>query len=133
MNADRISLIRTVCLGLTGVSCVAYSVLALASGVPNPVGWYWPGALGLASGLVITIAAFMGGKSEARAATDELYKAVSHRAERQAYWVSMALFVIVAVSCAWGLMPWDTGFAVFGTLMGASFLLLFVYHDLRMR
>lgn len=133
MRAEQIATIRTVSLGITGLCCVAYAVLALWQGRPDPVGWYLPGAVGLGSAVLISIAALIAGHNQARMATDDLYKHVTHRAERQAYWVSMALFVVTAVICARGLVDWNTGFAAFGCLMGASFLLLFVWHDLRMR
>lgn len=133
MKAEHLATIRTVMLGLTGLSCVGYAVLAFWQGRPDPIGWYVPGTIGAASAMLITVAAFVAGNQQARMATDDLYKHVTHRAERQAYWVSMGLFVVVAILCARGVIDWDTGFAVLGTLMGAAFLLLFVWHDLRMR
>lgn len=133
MTTEGISAIRLTSLGFTGLCAVAYAVAALMTGRPDPVGWWWPATAGVASAVIITVAAFMGGRGAAKAATDELYRMVTHRAERQAYWVSMALFTGVAVSCSRGLVPWDAGFAALGCLMGASFLLLFVWHDLRMR
>jgi hypothetical protein len=133
MRADQIATIRTVLLGITGLCCVAYAALALWQGRPDPVGWYLPGAVGVASAVVIALAALLAGKTQARIATDDLYRHVTQRAERQAYWVSMGLFVLVAVACGREMVDWNTGFAVYGCLMGASFLLLFVWHDLRMR
>ncbi|MCB1405512.1 MAG: hypothetical protein KDK01_04430 [Rhodobacteraceae bacterium] len=133
MTVESLSLIRVLSLGVTGLSCLGYAVMALATGVPDPVGWYWPGALGVGAALVITVASLIGGRRAARMATDELYRAVTQRAERQAYWLSLAMFAVVATVCARGLVPWDAGFAAFGCLMGAAFLLLFVWHDLRMR
>lgn len=133
MTADGLSLIRTTALGLTGLGCVAYAVAALVLGRPDPVAWYWPSALGMASGGVITAAAMLAGRSQARAATDELHRSVSHRAERQAYWLSLALFAGAAVLGAKGWVPWDAAVAALGCSMGAAFLLLFVWHDLRMR
>ncbi len=133
MTDENISLIRVVSLGFTGLCCVAYAVAVLITGRPDPVAWYWPGAAGILSFVLITVAALIGGKRAAEAATDELYWAVNHRAERHAYWVSMAFFALIAVLCIQGLVPWRAGFAALGCLMGASFLLLFVWHDLRTR
>lgn len=133
IDSEMISRLRTGSLGLTGLACVGYAGLALVQGRPDPVWWWLPGGLGLLSALVIALAAFGAGRRAASEAMDELYQAVSHRAQRQAYWLSMAMFVIIAVLTGRDILDARTGFAVLGTLMGASFLLLFVWHDWRMR
>lgn len=131
--SERISTVRSALLGLTGLACVLYALGVLLTGRVNPVPWYVPGALGLFSALAITVTALLSGRRAAEAATDELYRLVRDRAARQAYWLSMVLFVALAVAARAGLVGWEQGFVVLGCLMGASFLLLFVWHDLRMR
>jgi len=133
MTEEGIARIRILSLGFTGVCCAAYAIAVLVTGRPDPVAWWWPGFAGVISLGLITAAAVMGGKRAAEAATDELYRAVNHRAERHAYWVSMALFVVIAILCVQGFVPWRAGFAALGCLMGAAYLLLFVWYDLRMR
>lgn len=128
MTAEFISPVRPVSFAVAGLGCLG--CLALATGVPGPLGWSWPGALGVAAALVITVTVLTGGRGAAVAATDEMYRAVTRRAGRPAYWLSLALFAVV---CARGLVPWDAGFAAFLCLMGASFLPRFVWHDLRLR
>lgn len=131
--SELISRLRTVFLGLTGLACVAYALGVVLTGRPDPVAWYIPGALGLFSAFAIMAVSLWAGQGPARAATDELYVAVRRRAEGQAYWLSMALFVAVAVASRMGLIALREGFVVLGCLMGGAFLLLFVWHDLRMR
>lgn len=133
VSAEFMATVRVVALGVVGLACVGYTGLALMADRPDPVGWYWPATAGLLAGLVITFAALVAGPRQARAATDELYRAVNHRAQRQAYWLSMALFVVLAVAAAQGWIGHRTAMAVLGCLMGASYLLLFVWHDLRTR
>ena len=131
--SEGIAWVRTLSLGITGVACVLYALGVIVTGRPNPVPWYIPGAMGMASALLISLTAIWAGQRAAVAATDELYRMVRDRAERGAYWLSMALFVAVALSAGAGLIGWREGFVVLGCLMGASFLLLFVWHDLRLR
>ncbi|GAB4268760.1 MAG: hypothetical protein Kow0013_19750 [Pararhodobacter sp.] len=83
--------------------------------------------------MIIALAALVAGRRQARRATDDLYRHVVARFERQTHCVSMALFVAMAVVCTRGLVPWNAGFAALGCLMGASCLALFVRHDPRVR
>ena len=131
--SERIAAVRTALLGLTGLACVAYALAVIVTGQPNPVPWYLPGALGAMSALAIAAVALVSGRAAAEAATDELYRLVRDRAARGAYWLSMALFVAVVLAARFGLIGWREGFVVLGCLMGAAFLLLFVWHDLRLR
>jgi hypothetical protein len=129
---ETVSRIRVAALGATGLACVTYAALAVWFGRPDPIGWYWPGLAGLAASLVI-MAAFGAGGRGAAAAADELHDEVNHRAQRHAYWLSLALFGALSLSSALGWLEFHTAMAVFGCLMGASYLLLFVLYDLRTR
>ena len=133
MGPETIATIRTAALGVTGIGCLAYAVAALVLGRPDPVAWYWPSVVGLLAGVAITLASRAAGRAAARAATDELFRLVWQRASAHAYWLSMAIFALFAVLGAAGFVPWPAGAAAMGCLMGASFLFLFVLHDLRMR
>lgn len=132
-TGETMATVRLVALGITGLACVTYAALALVADRPDPVGWYWPGLAGVLATLAITFSAVAAGRQQAGTATDELYRAVNHRAQRQAYWLSMALFVALAVAAAQGWVSPRTALAVLGCLMGAAYLLLFVWHDLRTR
>lgn len=131
--SERIARVRSVLLGLTGGACVLFALGVLATGRVDPMPWYVPGALGVFSALAIAVTALLSGRRATAAATDELYRLVRDRAGWQAYWLSMAVFVGVALAAKAGLVGWKEGFVVLGCLMGASFLLSFVWHDLRMR
>jgi len=133
MTASHLSTFRTVLLALTGLSCVIYALLAGLQNRPDPIGWYLPGLIGGTAAVLITIAAFVAGQKAAQIATDELYHMVNGRAQRHAYWASMALLVLVAVLAKQEAISWATAFAVLGTLMGASYLLLFVFYEWRLR
>ena len=132
MQSETISRLRAVLLGLTGLGCLAYAVAALVAGRPDPVAWYWPSVLGALSGLAIGAVSVRAGRAASRAAADELFRLVWARAQGQAYWVSLAIFAVLGFVAAAGLIGWATAYAAMGCLMGAAFLLLFVWHDLRL-
>ncbi|MCW1932723.1 hypothetical protein [Pararhodobacter zhoushanensis] len=133
MRPETIAAIRTTALGLTGLGCLAYGLAALVLGRPDPVAWYWPSVLGLLAAAVISVAFMAAGRAAATASKDELYRLVWRRASAQAYWASLAIFALFAVLGATGQVVWPAAVAAMGCLMGASFLCLFVLHDLRMR
>lgn len=133
VTSETFSTIRTVLLGLTGLACLGYALAALVMGRPDPVGWYWPASIGSMAGLLIALAALAAGRAKAGQATDDLYHEVNGRAQRQAYWLSMLVFAVLAVSAAQGWVAHRTAMAALGCLMGAAYLLLFVWHDLRLR
>jgi hypothetical protein len=133
LGAETIARVRSLLLGLTGIACLAYAGLALWQDRPDPAFWWVPGVFGAASALAIFALALLAGPRAVQAATDEVHTAVSQRAQRQAYWVSMALFLLTALLASPGLLEWRTALAVLGALMGAAFPLLFVWHDVRMR
>ena len=132
INSDQIARIRVVTLGLTGLVCLSYAVLALVLNRPDPMPWWVPGAFGVASGLVIYAAASIAPHNDRKMAMDELSREVSRRAAAHAYWVSLALFVLAFGT---GFSPYfDTSavVAAFGTSIAAAYLILFVWHDTRL-
>jgi hypothetical protein len=62
-----------------------------------------------------------------------LHDQTNHRAQRHACWLSLALFGAFSLAAAQGWVEFHTAMAAFGCLMGASYLLLFVVYDLRVR
>jgi len=131
VKAHHISSARLGLLAITGLACFAYAALALAQNRPDPFYWWVPGLAGVVSSVLIFALAFAAGRRESRMAMDELYRQTSQRAAAQAYWVSLGLFVLAV-----GLINWvglDAGavMASLGTSMGAAYLMLFVFHDLR--
>lgn len=122
---------RALALALTILACFSYAAMALVQGRPDPMFWWIPGAFGLGAAALIWAVAFTAGRSAVRAATDELYKATSRRAAAYAYWLSLALFALLAALVVLGLADWNTAYAVLGTTMGGSYLALFVWLDWR--
>ena len=131
MTVERLEVLRRSLLALTGASCVAYALLAIVQNKPDPLYWWVPMSFGIASAVLITAGFLMAGRDVAKQATDELYRATEVRASSRAYWVSLALFVLFAVLAGRDVLAWPTSVAAFGTLMGASYLVLFAYYDWR--
>lgn len=132
MNETTFARLRTITLGSTGVICLVYAILALLQGRSDPMPWWVPGLAGLLSTAAIFAGAAAAGDKATEAATDELHRLVDHKAQRHAYWVSLAVFVIFAVLSSNGLIAPGVGFAVIGTSMGAAYLLLFVLYEWQM-
>ena len=128
---NTISKVRSLTFLVTGLLCVAYAGLALMTGTPEPFPWWIPGIFGVLSAVLITLSATLAGDEAADRAMDELYTLVNHKAQRHAYWVSLALFVVISTLSVQGVIAFPIGFAVLGTAMGASYLLLFVWYDWR--
>ncbi len=131
MTVEQLEGLRRGLLGLTGLSCVSYALLAVLQNRPDPFYWWVPMSFGILAAVLITAGIFAAGRNVALQATDELYRATNMRAASQAYWVSLALFVLFSVLAGREVLAWPTSVAALGTLMGAAYLLLFVYHDWR--
>lgn len=131
LKYETIEKTRAILLALTGLACALYAALAFFQGRPNPIYWWIPGAMGVCASLGITLMVFWAGKGAAEMAMDELYRSTTRRAAAGAYWLSLLLFVAMSLSVEGGLTDWPTSYAVLGTLMGASYLWLFVWFDWR--
>lgn len=129
--AHTVVLVRQVTLGLTGLVCAAYAVLAVLLGRPDPISAWIPGGLGIVSAIVITISFALTDEKGARIAKDELYRAESDRAQRIAYWVALFLYPVFGVFLSQGWVSFPVAFAAMGTLSGAAFLLIFVFLNAR--
>ena len=132
-NADTISTLRRCLLGATGVLTLSYGVLALAQNDPQPMSPWLPGAFGVGSAVLIGLSALIAGRKAAEIATDESYVADRSRAAQIAFWIALFLYPAFAVPLINGIVDWPAAFAAMGTFTGASFLLLFVWFDLRGR
>lgn len=133
LTSENLSNIRALVLGATGLICLAYAVLALLWGRPDPFSSWIPGLAGFMSAAIISIAALTAGRKNTERAADEGYRADNHRAQRISYWIALLLYPVFALFLANGLIDWSVAFAAMGTLTGAAFLLLFVFFDMRGR
>lgn len=125
MSADTLARIRFVVLGLAGLTCAAYSALAVLWDTPQPFSPWAPGVAGSLAAVVIWISAVAAGARNAGIAMDELYQAEWARAVQFAYWAGIALFILAAILIGRGVVGQSTGFAAFGTAYGAMPLLAF--------
>lgn len=66
-------------------------------------------------------------------ANDEMHRQITHRAQRNAYWMTLAMFPIFAIGVAMFDLRWNTVFAAMGTLTGAVYLLPLTYLEWRAR
>ena len=46
-----ISKVRTILLGITGLSCLLYAILAVTQNTPQPIWWFVPTAMGVFAGI----------------------------------------------------------------------------------
>lgn len=131
IKVENIEFTRLICFSIVATSLLLYALLCLSGGTTRPFYWWLPAALGLASTAALFALSFLAGRSIAAQAWDELYHATSRKAAARAYWVSLVLFAAFGVSAAFGIVQSPVGIAAFGTLMGASYLIFFVYLDWR--
>lgn len=131
LSSQNLSNIRTFVLGGTGLICLAYAVLAMLWGRPDPFPSWIPGLAGFGSAAIISIAAIVAGRSKTAQAVDEGYVADTHKAQQISYWIALLLYPAFGLLLWSGWVTWQVAFAAMGTLTGAAFLLLFVLFDLR--
>ena len=123
---------RSILLGLTGLSCLFYAVLAVIQNRPDPFWWFVPGALGALAAVLTWVLAAFAGRANARMASDELYEMVTHRAQRHGFWIAIALYPLAALGVIFLGLGWDTVFAAMGTSTAAAYLLLLPLYEWRM-
>jgi hypothetical protein len=133
ITSDFIATARSVLFGLTGAACLAYGVLAVGMGRPDPIPFWIPGAFGMLSAIVLTLSSMAAGERRADQAWDEGYMADTRRAASLAFWSVMVLFPLSGVGMAIGLIEISTAFAAVGSLSAAVYLLLMTWFDLRAR
>jgi hypothetical protein len=123
---------RTILLGIMGLSCLVYAILAIAQNDPQPIWWFIPMTAGLLASVGIAIAFLLGDSSARQMAHDEMYDALNHRAQRHAYWIAVLMYPIFAVIIMTTGLSWETTFAAMGTLTSAAYLLLLTLYEWRM-
>jgi len=129
LTSDSLSTFRRIMFAITGLTCLAYAVLALLQMRPDPFPFWIPGILGLISAALIFALASAAGRKSAQQAFDEGYIMDKRRAEAHAFWIALMLYPIFGVLMAMGAVALPTAFAAMGTLTGAAYLLLFTYYD----
>ena len=92
-----ISKVRPILLGLTGLSCLLYAILAVTQNTPQPIWWFVPTEMGVFAGTGTFVAFAMADPDSCRVATDEMYILINHRVQRYAYWLSSGLYPAFAV------------------------------------
>jgi hypothetical protein len=127
-----IATVRSLLLFMVGLSCLLYAVLAIVHNSPQPIWWYIPAAMGVLAGVGITIAFALADATSRQMASDEMYVELTHRAQRHAYWIALALYPIFAIGVFVFGLEWNTVFAAMGTLLGAAYLLLLTYYEWQM-
>ena len=129
LTSDSLSSFRRIMFAITGLTCLAYAVLALLQMRPDPFPFWIPGILGLISAALIFALAAAAGRKNAQQAFDEGYIMDKRRAEAHAFWIALMLYPIFGILMATGTVALPTAFAAMGTLTGAAYLLLFTYYD----
>ena len=114
---------------ITGLTCLAFAVLALLQMRPDPFPFWILGILELISAVLIFAMATAAGRKSAQQAFDEGKIMDKRRAEAHAFWVALMLYPIFGVLMATGAIDLPTAFAAMSTLTGAAYLLLFTYYD----
>ncbi len=131
IKAHHLSALRLWLLGLTGATSLGYAGLALAQNQPNPVYWWVPIAVGLITAIVLFLVFLAASSASAKAATDELYRMLNQRAAAEAYWISLVLLILTSVAIGHGLWAPNTLLAATAAAMGGTYLIRFVWLDLR--
>ena len=118
LTSDLLSTFRRIMFAITGLTCLAYAVLALLQMRPDPFPFWIPGILGLISAALIFALASAAGRKSAQQAFDEGYIMDKRRAGAHAFWISLMLYPIFGILMATGAVALPTAFAAMGTLTG---------------
>ena len=73
LTSDSLSTLRRIMFTITGLTCLAYAVLAILQMRPDPFPFWIPGSLGLISAALIFALASAAGRKNAQQAFDEGY------------------------------------------------------------
>lgn len=133
MSMHRVTFIRTILTGATGVFCAIYAILALATGRPDPLPFWVPAGVGLLASALIWAAALAAGPKVAGQAFDEGYRADAGQAHRIGFWVAIGLYPVFGLLLWQGWVSWPVAFAAMGTLTASAYLLSLIWLDLKGR
>lgn len=120
---DTLSRIRSVTMGATGAVRLLYAGMAAVTGQPSPMPAWIPGLFGIATAIVITLSCLAAGRTTARRAHDEFYRAQDHLAQRIGYWCALALYPLAGLLMAQDIMSLRLAMPIMGTLTGAAYLI----------
>ena len=114
LTSDSLSTFRRIMFAITGLTCLAYAMLALLQMRPDPFPFWNPGILGLISAALIFALASAAGRKSAQQAFDEGYIMDKRCAEAHAFWIALMLYAIFGVLMAMGAVAIPTAFAAIG-------------------
>ena len=72
-----ISKVRPILLGLTGLSCLLYAILAVTQNTPQPIWWFVPTAMGVFAGISTFVAFAMADPALRCMAKGEMYTLIT--------------------------------------------------------
>lgn len=133
LSTDSISNIRALVFGLTGLVCLGYALLVLATGQSEPIPFWIPGVCGVLAAAILVISSRAAGQKAAKSAWDEGYQFDAQRAAAISFWVALMIYPLFGVLNAMNIIGGDMMFAVMGLLTGATYLLLVTWFDFRGR
>ena len=133
MSVSTLVTLRIGLFALTGVTCLVYACLALATATPNPMPAAIPGLLGAMTGVVLTMSARFSKEHVVDQAYDELHTADATRAAVLGFWVAVLLYPVFGLLIGYGLVASNVGFAAMGPLTAAAYLLSHGWYDFRGR
>lgn len=131
MTSDMLVRVRGGLMGLAGVICLLYGVLALVMGRPDPMYPLIPGVAGIAAAIAIYSIFGRAAVGSRRQASDEIYRAEMNGAVKVGFWGGILLYPAFTPFLMAGWMTFDVAFAAMGTLTAAAFLLTFAIQSLR--
>ena len=131
MSGEGLVKIRGWLMGFAGVVCLAYGVLAILTGRPDPMPQFIPGAAGVAAAVAIYLAFWQAGAASRKAASDEMFTQEMNGAIKVGFWVGIFLYPAFAPFLIAGMTTFEVAFAAMGTLMAAAYLLTFAVSTLR--
>lgn len=123
MTTETLARLRSLTLGATGLVCLAYGLMALATSRPDPFHPAIPALMGVASAVLIWLGFARAGRAAARAATDEGFRAENRKAMAIGYWLALGFYPVFGLALASGVVGHPVAFAAMGTFTGAAYLL----------
>lgn len=123
--------IRTSSLALTGLSCVAISILAITNSPYWPATQWAPLIIGIAATIIIWLASWSYKSKTVKAAWDERSTGQWNHALKFGYWFAIALYPVFGLLLANQILGFPQAFAGMGLLTGGVPLLYFCYLEVR--
>lgn len=129
MSDQRLINVRDFMFFITGLTLLAYGVLALLLRNPEPFWWGLPVVLGILTWLIIAYASARAGRQKSDQAFDDYWVYARDKAQGWSYWIALFMYPVFAILMGLGVADYAVTFSAMATLTGASFLLLFVWFD----